>query len=113
MRKGEFIKWISDLGFHRTWGDNEQEYSMFIGEVKGFMTPKLYFIIQELEVRIYYSNTTSNMSYGSNLGFFPLSSIGEFERTMILSVLAKHFDKIPEEFKKYLRDSKIKNILED
>jgi hypothetical protein len=53
------------------------------------------------------------VSYGSNLGHFPLADIGYLEKSIILTVLLKHFDEIPIGFKKYLRDEKIKNILRD
>lgn len=116
MNKEEFINWITDLGFTKTWNNSEgNEYSILIGnDNNGIFHEKLYFIIEKFDIRLYYSNFKNGMSFGSNLGYFPIKDIGEFEKTMILSVLLKHCkDKIPPKFKKYLRDSKIKNILED
>ena len=114
MYKKEFIKWITDLGFTKTW-DSKNEYSMIFDELgaKGIFGEKLYFVVEDLDVRIYYSNFKNSMSYGSNLGYLTYQQIGEFERSMILTVLMKHFDEIPPGFKEYIRDSKIKNILED
>lgn len=120
MTKKEFISWITDLGFIKTW-NSKNEYSIFPGKgMQGIFSEKLYFTVEEssyyvddFDIRIYFSKFTGGMSYGSNLGYFPLSSIGEFEKDIILSVLLKNCDEIPLGIKKYLRDSKIKNILED
>lgn len=127
MTKEEFISWITDLGFCKTW-DSESEYSIFPGEgveifgesafaiansSKYIFSEKLYFTVDDLDIRVYYSNFKNGMSYGSNLGHFPLADIGYLEKSIILTVLLKHFDEIPIGFKKYLRDEKIKNILED
>jgi len=118
MTRQEFIDWIEELGFSKTWNNSEgNEYSIIFGgdkKIPGIFSEKLYFQIEKIDIRIYYSNFKSGMSYGSNLGHFPLKDIGEFEKTMILTVLLQHFsEEIPTEIKKYLRDSKIKNILED
>jgi len=113
MTKEEFISWITDLGFCKTW-DSESEYSIFPGEgISGIFSEKLYFTVDDLDIRIYYSNFKNGMSYGSNLGHFLLADIGYLEKSIILTVLLKHFDEIPIGFKKYLRDEKIKNILRD
>ena len=117
MTKEEFISWITDLGFCKTW-DSESEYSIFPGEgilpgYSGIFSEKLYFTVGDLDIRVYYSNFKNGMSYGSNLGHFPLADIGYLEKSIILTVLLKHFDEIPIGFKKYLRDDKIKNILRD
>ena len=119
MTKEQFISWITDLGFCKTW-DSESEYSIFPGEgveiansSKYIFSEKLYFTVDDLDIRVYYSNFKNGMSYGSNLGHFPLADIGYLEKSIILTVLLKHFDEIPIGFKKYLRDDKIKNILRD
>ena len=119
MTKEQFISWITDLGFCKTW-DSESEYSIFPGEgveiansSKYIFSEKLYFTVDDLDIRVYYSNFKNGMSYGSNLGHFPLADIGYLEKSIILTVLLKHFDEIPIGFKKYLRGEKIKNILRD
>ena len=119
MTKEEFISWITDLGFCNTW-NRVSEYSIFPGrnhvenlEGISIFSEKLYFTVGDLDIRVYYSNFKNGMSYGSNLGHFPLADIGYLEKSIILTVLLKHFDEIPIGFKKYLRDEKIKNILRD
>ena len=113
MTKEEFISWITDLGFCKTW-DSESEYSIFPGEgISGIFSEMLYFTVDDLDIRVYYSNFKNGMSYGSNLGHFLLNDIGYLEKSIILTALLKHFDEIPIGFKKYLRDEKIKNILRD
>ena len=65
------------------------------------------------EIGIYYSNFSNNMSFGSNIGRFPLSSIGDFEKLLIVTKLSEYFDELPNEFREFLRDAKLKNILRD
>jgi len=114
MSRKEFINWIESLGFRRTWESNPDEYSMFPDGWRHTLSgPKLYFNIDIDEVRIYYSKFSNNVSFGSNLGRFPLSSIGEFEKILIVTKLSEYFYELPSEFKESLRDSKIKNILGD
>lgn len=123
MSKEEFIDWIESLGFKQTWQSNSDEYSIFIKLDKNnpIVSPKLYFNFYDNEIGIYYSNFSNNMlsngsnniMFGSNLGRFPLSSIGEFEKLLIVTKLSEYFDELPSQFKSFLRDSKIKNILRD
>lgn len=117
MSKEEFIDWIESLGFSRTWESTPDEYSIFIDGDKGVLSSlisqKLYFHIDIDETRIYYSDFSGNMSFGSNLGRFPFSSIGDFEKHLIVTKLSEYFDELPAQFKLFLRDSKIKNILGD
>lgn len=123
MTKKEFISWITDLGFTKDWNNNV--YYIFLGT-----TGKIYFSIEEsnelevdslgmngnFDIKIYSMSVISSYEpihfVNPNLGHFPLSSIGEFEKDIILSILIKKFDEIPLSIKKYLRDSKIKSILE-
>jgi hypothetical protein len=124
MRRDQFIKWIKDLGFSKTWNNSEgREYSILIGNennnITGIFHEKIYFIVEDFDIRLYYSNFKSlhlsaSVSYVSNLGHFGLKDIGNFEKSILLSVIIKHFkEDIPPEIRSYLRDSKIKNILED
>lgn len=121
MNKKEFIDWIKSLGFSRTWHHNESgetnthEYSIFPkGELSNpLSSPKLYFVIDDDVFRIYYSDFSNNMSFGSNIGRFPLSSIGDYERFLIVNKLSEYFTELPNGFKEFLRDTKLKNILRD
>ena len=116
MNKEEFIKWVESLGFTKTWETNDGEYSIFPGdpEIKiHLFGPKVYFTIDYDEIGIYYSDFSNNMSFGSNIGKFPLSSIGDFEKLLIVTKLSEYFAELPNGFKEFLRDSKIKNILGD
>jgi hypothetical protein len=116
MSREEFVNWIESLGFSRTWESNPDEYSIYPEDglpTSTWTPPKLYFHIDFDEIRIYYSKFSSSMSYGSNLGRFPLSSIGDFEKLLIVTKLSEYFDELPQGFKVFLRDSKIKNILGD
>jgi len=116
MNKEEFIDWIKSLGFSRTSLVSHDEYSIFPGENNvrvHLLGPKVYFTIDYDEIRIYYSNFSNNMSFGSNIGRFPLSSIGDYERLLIVTKLSEYFTELPNGFKEFLRDAKIKNILRD
>lgn len=116
MSKEEFIDWIKSLGFSRTWETNDSEYSIFPGDNNvstHLLGPKVYFTIDYDEIRIYYSNFSNNMSFGSNIGRFPLSSIGDYERLLIVNKLSEYFTELPNGFKEFLRDAKLKNILRD
>ena len=110
MMRDEFINWLKSLGFSKA-GD---EYLIRNRELFG---PKLYFTVDDFDIRLYFSNFTDSMSFGSILGHFKLNSIDDNERQVILEkcidVLFNYFDEVPYTFKKNLRDSKIKNILRD
>lgn len=112
MTKKEFISWITDLGFTKDWSN---VYSISI-VTKTKISGKLYFSIKEsngdFDIRIHSNFMNVLSSFGSNLGHFPLSSIGEFEKDIILSILIKNFDEVPLSIKKYLRNSKIESILD-
>jgi len=114
MIKEEFIDWIKNLGFSRYIFLSGDEYVIQSRELFG---PKLYFTVDDFDVRLYFSNFTGDMSFGLNLSHFKLNSIGDNERQIILEkcigVLYKYFDEVQKTFKKNLRDSKIKNILGD
>lgn len=118
MNKEEFIDWIKTLGFTETWQTYNGEWSMYtetgIIPNNGFIfSGKVSFSFDDEKesVGVHYSKMTPTNSFGSNLGYFPLKDIGEFEKFMIVTVLSQHFDEIPSTFKSYLRDEKIKNIL--
>ena len=114
MIKEEFIDWIINLGFSSYKFINSGEYVIQSKELFG---PKLYFTVDDFDVRLYFFNFTGDVSFGSNLGYFKLNSIGDYERQLILekciNILSKYFDEVPQTFKKNLRDSKIENILMD
>lgn len=114
MIKEEFIDWIKNLGFSKNIFLSGDEY---IFKSKGLFGPKLYFNVDDFDIRLYFSNFTGGVSFGSNLAHFKLNSIGDNERQIILEkcigVLYKYFDEVPKTFKKDLRDLKIKNILRD
>lgn len=114
MNKDEFIVWIEELGFSKTWETYNGEYSIIInsgGMKNSIFDPKIYITFDEDKIGIHYAKMTSGMSFGSKIGDFPLSTIGEFEKIIIVHKLIKYFDETPNEFKEYLRDSKIKDIL--
>lgn len=123
MSKEEFIDWIKSLGFSRTWQSIPDEYSIYPKASESVKStglnnhplsgPKVYFTIDYDEIRIYYSNFSNNMSFGSNIGRFPLSSIGDYERLLIVNKLSEYFTELPNGFKEFLRDAKLKNILRD
>ncbi len=114
MNENEFIDWIKELGFSKTWETYDGEYSIKPGG-DGIFDPKIYFTTSyeesEIKIGIHYAKMNGTMSYGSNIGYFNISQIGEFEKIIIVHKLIEYFDEVPIGFKKYLRDSKIKDIL--
>ena len=122
MIKKEFIEFIEDLGFNKTWSDNDNEYSIFPkgdqpGQPALLFGPKLYFNFStendKDHVRIYYSGVNSGGTFGSNIGSFPISRIGDFEQVALLIKLSEYFDEVPKEFKQFIREHNLKNILGD
>ena len=112
MTKEEFIKFIEELGFTRTW-DESEEWSIF-PEGNGLFQPKVYikFTVEYGRdcIRLYHKIINS-ISTGSNLGFFPIGSIGDFEKIIIVDSLSKYCSELPIKFKKFIRDNKLNSIL--
>lgn len=113
MTKEEFIEFIEELGFTKTWVDSE-EWSIF-PEGDGLFQPKIYinftFEYEKDCIRLHHSKITNFASVGSNLGFFPIESIGDFEKIIIVDILSKYCSELPYKFKKFIRDNKLNNIL--
>ena len=113
MTKEEFIKFIEELGFTRTW-DESEEWSIF-PEGNGLFQPKIYikFTVEYDKdcIRLYHSKITNSVSMGSNLGFFPIESIGDFEKIIIVDSLSKYCSELTIKFKKIIRDNKLNSIL--
>ena len=113
MNREKFIKFIEELGFTKTWKDSD-EWSIF-PDGHGLFQPKISisftFENEEDCIRLYHSKVTNSVSMGSNLGFFPIKSIGDFERLIIVETLSKYHPVIDNKFKEIVRDNKLNQIL--
>jgi hypothetical protein len=113
MNKEDFIKLIEELGFTKTW-DESNEWSIF-PDGHGLFQPKISinFTVENEEdcIRLYHSKVTNSVSMGSNLGFFPIESIGDFERLIIFETLSEYCPEIGDKFRSIIRDNRLDQIL--
>ena len=113
MNKQEFLKWIESLGFRQTWQSNPDEYSIFPKGEYFSSSPKLYIVTDIESFRAYYSDCSRFGITGVNIGYFRYSNLGDFEKYLLVTNFSEFFDELPNGFKEFIRDSKIKNILGD
>jgi len=135
MTKEEFILFIKILGFNQTWySDSEFNMSTDViqGSPSGFLGvnlskgsvtgsgvcnlhDELNIIIDDENFQLSLSSVNSGMFSGKNFGQFSLKAFGDkydFQLEIFLSFILKSFKEKPKHILQFMRDMKIKNILE-
>jgi hypothetical protein len=125
MTREEFITFIEQLGFDQTWQSNPNYYILYtdkigIGLSYGF-TSRFDMLSVTLNdeygiAQLTLSQMSSNMMAGKNFGNFSLKTFGQkddFQLEIFMSFIVGSFNKLPITITQYMRDMKIKNILND
>ena len=125
MTREEFITFIEQLGFDQTWQSNTNYYILSTDKIGIGLSnnqPSRFDILSvtlndEYGIaQLALSQMSSNMSAGKNFGNFSLKTFGQkddFQLEIFMSFISGSFDKLPITITQYMRDMKIKNILND
>ena len=125
MTREEFITFIEQLGFDQTWQSNTNYYILSTDKIGIGLSNNLTSRFDMLSVtlndeygiaQLTLSQMSSNMSAGKNFGNFSLKTFGQkddFQLEIFMSFIASSFNKLPITITQYMRDMKIKNILND
>jgi predicted oxidoreductase len=125
MIREDFITFIEQLGFEQTWQSNPNYYILYTDKIGiGLSNNQLsrfdmlgVTLNDELGIaQLTLSQMSSNMSAGKNFGNFSLKTFGQkddFQLEIFMSFITGSFNKLPNTITKYMRDMKIKNILND
>lgn len=123
MTKSSFIDFIKELGFSQTWGYESNSYTLSTDIVglpnsnfQSFTDQLKITISEEHElIQLSLSKMSTHMMSGKNFGNFSLKTFGDygdFQLELFLSFIRGSFNKVPDSITQYMRDKKIKNILE-
>ena len=122
MTKEEFIIFIKVLGFTETWSSEPNGYSLstdVIGKPnQNYMTfaDQLKITLDEKgSVQLILSQMSTHMMSGKSFGIFQLETFGnegDFQLELFLSFILGSFNKKPNHIIQFMRDMRIKNILE-
>jgi hypothetical protein len=110
MTKEEFILFIKILGFNQTWSIDDKFYMS-----TDVIHDELNIIIDDENFQLGLSSVNSGMFSGKNFGRFSLKTFGDkydFQLEIFLSFILNSFKEKPKHILQFMRDMKIKNILE-
>ena len=125
MTREEFITFIEQLGFDQTWQSNTNYYILSTDKIGIGLSNNLTSRFDILSVtlndeygiaQLTLSQMSSNMSAGKNFGNFSLKTFGQkddFQLEIFMSFIKFSFNELPNTITQYMRDMKIKNILND
>ena len=125
MTREEFITFIEQLGFTQTWQSNSNYYILYTDKIGIGLSnnqPSRFDILSvtlndEYGIaQLTLSQMSGNMSTGKNFGNFSLKTFAQkddFQLEIFMSFITSSFDKLPNTITQYMRDMKIKNILND
>ena len=125
MTRKEFITFIEQLGFDQTWQSNTNYYILYTDKIEIGLSNNQVGRFDMLSVtldvehdiaQLALSQMSSNMSAGKNFGNFSLKTFGQkddFQLEIFMSFISGSFNKLPITITQYMRDMKIKNILND
>jgi len=119
MTKEEFIFFIKELGFTKTWTTDKNGYSLATDVIDN---PNQNSIADQLKIsmddervaQLSLSKMSNHMMSGKNFGNFQLSTFGndgDFQLEIFLSFIRGAFKNPPKNIIQYMRDKKIRDIL--
>jgi hypothetical protein len=121
MTKEEFIFFIKELGFTKTWTTDKNRYSLATDVIGNSNQNAMVFTDQlkismddERVVQLSLSQMSTHMISGKNFGNFQLSTFGndgDFQLEIFLSFIKGAFKNPPKNIIQYMRDKKIRDIL--
>lgn len=119
MTKEDFIIFINQLDFIESWQSNPNQYFLFTDRLsQNAYTDQLCITLDDENgiAQLYLSQMVGNMAVGKNFGNFSLKTFGQkddFQLEIFMSFVKGSFDKLPNTITQYMRDMKIKDILND
>ena len=121
MVKEDFIEFIKELGFAQTWGSNSNSFSLST-DVMGKPNQNLMAFADQLKitiddelVQLSLSQMSTHMMAGKSFGNFSLKTFGDdgdIQLEFFLSFILGSFNQKPKHILQFIRDRKIKNILQ-
>lgn len=115
MTREEFIDFIKEIGFTQSWTTNPDNYTLLTDKINptGFIDA-LVIYISEGSAHLSVTQNTTQFISGRSFGKFTLDTFGkfgDFQQELFISFIKGSFGKVPENITEYLRDKKIKDIL--
>lgn len=113
MTKENFIEFIKELGFTQTWSEKPDFFSIKTDLENNYLNINIDYkseLFQLQETKMW-----SNMQSGKNFGNFSLKTFGDegdFQLELFLSFIKGSFNKVPNQITQFMRDKKIKDILQ-
>jgi hypothetical protein len=117
MTKAEFVLFIEILGFTQTWGSDSNSFTLatdVFGKPNQNYDQLKISIDGEL-VQLSLSQISTHMMAGKSFGSFSLKTFGDdgdIQLELFLSFILGSFNKKPNHIIQFMRDMRIKNILE-
>ncbi len=115
MLKEEFIDFLLKIGFTRNW-QTMDSYSINTDtdhNVHSESMDSIVVTIEENKLNLSTRNISLNGMKGKHLAQYDLEKFDEKSKMKFLIKIARSFEEIPESLKPYLRDIKLKKILDD
>lgn len=123
MTKEDFIEFIKELGFNQTWGDNSNSFTLAT-DIVGHPNQNYMAFADQLKItlddeygiaQLSLSQMSTHMMAGKSFGNFSLKTFGDdndFQVEIFMSFILGSFNKKPNHIVQFIRDRKIKNILQ-
>lgn len=122
MVKEDFIEFIKELGFAQTWGSNSNSFSLST-DVMGKPNQNLMAFADQLKisiddelVQLSLSQMSERMPYYKiphmMAGLKTFGDDGDIQLELFLSFILGSFNQKPKHILQFIRDRKIKNILQ-
>lgn len=124
MTKEKFIEFIKELGFQQTWISDSKSFTLSTDvfnkpnhNTMPFADQLKVSIIDEYDdlVQLSLSQMSHHMMSGKSFGNFNLKTFGDdgdFQQQLFISFILGSFNQPPNQILQYMRDKKIKNILQ-
>lgn len=113
MTKENFIEFIKELGFSQTWLEKPDLFSFKTDVGNNYLNINIDYKLELFQLQE--TKMWDNLQSGKNFGNFSLKTFGDygdFQLELFLSFIKGSFNKVPDNIIEYMRDKKIKNILE-
>lgn len=120
MSLENFISFITELGFYKTWSNIEGQYKLDLdthskpnSNYMSFPNMINIYLFDEKRVIVSLSEFGGIVVRGENLLTFDLSEFKQEHKIILIHKILSKFKTPPIQIIKYLRDNKINNILKD
>lgn len=113
MTKENFIEFIKELGFSQTWLEKPNLFSFKTDVENNYLNINIDYKLELFQLQE--TKMWNNLQSGKNFGNFSLKNFGEegdFQLELFLSFIKGSFNKVPNQITQFMRDKKIKDILQ-